>query len=474
MRREKFWKLISFAVFAFCLMAFMPGRDVNAAESTKIYDAYMQNDGSIQIAVGGKLKYDIVAQENLSGKTFYYGDDLYTINVDDVTYNCRGNGSATYDGKVLTGMKEGTVTVDCKFTCEPEDSSLEKLYKVYSFDVNVVNYSMSGKTFYEEQDGERYNRATGKKEPYYHKDTYIKIDGWNDDTVIYGEEMSSNFSAYYNEYYGWYECYLYGLGTRTLKTCVDGRTFTVKITLNGLRYKGLTGLNALTRGITTYKDQKTTVYVEVKSKGESWKKASGVKYSSTNSKVASVNSKGVVTGKKNGNAKIKMKFKGTTITIPVGVTYKKAYQACQNAYKDYQNKKIKYSQPKRMAQNFRDCSSFVSRCYYDTTLNRKLLKIGGGKGNDALTAADQASWLNSHKKCIKKSSKNFSIDTKKLLPGDTLYSYTGYAGTNSRYLHIDHAAIYVGNGCVMEAGGVALAFDRWMDDNLRFVGRPLK
>ena len=148
-----------------------------------------------------------------------------------------------------------------------------------------------------------------------------------------------------------------------------------------------------------------------------------------------------------------------TYKILLEVCHKKAYRAVQNAYEDYFNDKIAYNQGKRMKKSFRDCSSFVGRCYYDAKLGRTLLSIGGDDAKSwALPAADQAMWLKKHKAYIAggktKKGKN-ALAREKLLPGDTIYYSNSRSSKNSKakLASIDHASIYVGNGKVLDVSG---------------------
>ena len=70
---------------------------------------------------------------------------------------------------------------------------------------------------------------------------------------------------------------------------------------------------------------------------------------------------------------------------------------------------------------------------------------------------------------------------KKLRPGDTLYFETDYAGRDAtQWRFIDHAAMYVGNGYVMDtggSGGLGVIGFRWCkysstDTSIKFIGRP--
>ena len=227
-----------------------------------------------------------------------------------------------------------------------------------------------------------------------------------------------------------------------------------------------------TGSLTTYPGMKSKLKVNVLNAD-----SSEVTWSSTNKKIAKVSKKGVVKARAKGRCYVKATVGGATCKILVEVTSPQAYQAVQNAFADKKTE-IAYSQAKRMKTYYRDCSSFVSRCYWDSKLGRRLFAIGGGAGKKwAYPAADQALWLNNKGKRV--SWKACSV--KKLRPGDTLYFETDYAGKDAtQWRYIDHAALYVGNGYVMDtggSGGAGIIGFRWCkyyskDSSIKFIGRP--
>lgn len=196
---------------------------------------------------------------------------------------------------------------------------------------------------------------------------------------------------------------------------------------------------------------------------------------SSDKAVARVTSKGKISYKGLGTCEVRGTFGPIEVVIPVDCTYKKAYQAVKNGFADA-NSKITYSQGKRMVKNYRDCSSFVSRCFWDASLKRKIFAIGGTSGKSwALPAAEQAKWLNGQKKCVAKK----GVSASRLLAGDTVYTQTNYAGVNNRYRNIDHAVLYVGAGLVLSTGGGSnhdIYLRAYQEDPtgtyVKFIGRP--
>ena len=170
-----------------------------------------------------------------------------------------------------------------------------------------------------------------------------------------------------------------------------------------------------------------------------------VVWQSSNEAVASVTPEGVVTGLKMGRATItasttsKLTHKPVVLSCPVEVTYKNACAAVRNAYEDYRNAQLAYSQEKRMERDYRDCSSFVGRCYYDASLGRKHKAIGYSVAKSwSYNTYGQVSWLIKEDKVVSYK----AVPISKLRAGDTIYY--GDATDNST-----HVALYVGNGQVL-------------------------
>ena len=261
--------------------------------------------------------------------------------------------------------------------------------------------------------------------------------------------------------------YVSGAGTHNIKVKAYGKTITCKAVLRVLTMKD-TNETKYTGSLTTYPGKTSALAISVtgvKSPTATW--------SSTNTNVATVNSKGVVTAKGVGRCYVKAKVGGATVKMLVEVTTSGAYWAIQNGYSDM-NYPLTYSQENRMGAAYRDCSSFVSRCYWDPSLGRYIYSIGGYAGTWALTAAGQGEWLCNQGRTVAWN----ACDISKLRPGDTIYFETQYRGQNDRWCHIDHAALYVGNGYYLHTGGYGgkgtVGLSRYWsgDSSVRFIGRP--
>lgn len=258
---------------------------------------------------------------------------------------------------------------------------------------------------------------------------------------------------------------------------VDGKKFTVKIKIVKAELSASNTISKNLKSLVTYRGKKDNLILKL-----GGKKKNAVSWKSTNKKAAVVNQSGRVTGKGRGRAYIRAYLKdGSYVQYLVECTYKGAYQAVKNGFHDLiygdgkNYKVIKYSQPKRMNKGYRDCSSFVSRCYYDTTLNRRILKIGDIQGNYASTASYQAKWLHSKGKTVA----NRIVNPERLLPGDTMYT-SGGPSYKYDWRNIYHAFLYVGNGCVISTYGsgsketLYLLPYNYDGYNVVYIGRPFQ
>ena len=157
-----------------------------------------------------------------------------------------------------------------------------------------------------------------------------------------------------------------------------------------------------------------------------------VTFTTADKKIATVSSAGVIKGKSAGSTYITVKCGDLTsfvcyVTVSKGGT---AYTAAKKALGFIGGK---YSQDKRMEEGYFDCSALVWRAYkaagYDLAGEKKY----------APTAADLAKKLEADGKAIAYE----YIDPTELKPGDLIF-YS--SSTNSRYMNIDHVAMYYAAG----------------------------
>jgi uncharacterized protein YjdB len=421
------------------------------------YSAYeILNTDNINITLGNKIQLDMYSDDYYYWDTESEGVLSYKVSNDNVSIS-KGDGSY-YN---LTGKKAGKSVLKVY-----KDNEYYKDISIYVVNPKLVKTSY---TVYSTSDDD----WDGYK-------AEIKINGINEYSQFlceydYGDYWfdSSNLITK-----GYISVYLYDEGKTTIKFNIDGKDLTATINAVKVNFKLSGTINTQLGSIVSYAGKTDTIKVS----GASIKK-----WKSTNTKIATISKSAkksvTVKAKSIGRCYIRGYINNNDyIECLVEVTYKGAYQAVSNGFKDYlkgdynkTSKPIKYSQSKRMSKGYRDCSSFVSRCYYDTTLNRKIYKIGSIKGNYASTAADQAKWLNANGKKVA----DKYVDSSKLLPGDTIYRG---GSDKKRWRGIYHAILYVGNGYVLTTGSstdtddatLQLKYYSYCSSNVAFIGRPLK
>ena len=197
-----------------------------------------------------------------------------------------------------------------------------------------------------------------------------------------------------------------------------------------------------------------------------------VKYTSENTKVATVNSKGLVKAKKMGYSPIYIEVDRALFVVDVNIGKKKAIKAVFNALKA---EGAIYSQAKRMQKGYYDCSSLVWRSY-------KPAGATFGQRYYAPVAATEAYYCVQKKKTIPK--KNI-YKLNKLRPGDLMFYKRDV--NNGRYKNIYHVVIYMGQsteiygdykytyGRIIHANGSSVAQGGlYNHENCVVIGRPFK
>lgn len=214
------------------------------------------------------------------------------------------------------------------------------------------------------------------------------------------------------------EIYTYNTGSGTVTFTINGHCFVVSVTSAQLKINKTSAL--------VVKKKKTTLKLTGYSGALTWY--------STNKKVATVNSKGVVKAKKVGNTVIYTKVNDAYVGCAVSVVTSKMKKVIKESKKIV---KGKYSQAKRMKKGYYDCSSLVWRSY------AKAKKYLVNK-HYAPVAADLAKHYVKKKKKIKGGLTQKNLQNMKLRPGD-LYFCEGT--NNGRYRGINHVELFTGYDC---------------------------
>ena len=231
-------------------------------------------------------------------------------------------------------------------------------------------------------------------------------------------DMQSSVSCEFNKDQKTLTVSSWKAGTATITIVLNNQTFTIKLTASDVAINKISAVLA---------KKKTT---KLKITGYSGK----VTWKSTKKKTVSVSKKGVVKGKKIGNAVIYAVIDGNRIGCAVSVVTAKRKKVINAAKKIA---KGTYSQAKRMSKGYYDCSSLVWRAYQKE--GKKF-----GSSNYAPVAADICKWCFQHKKKVKGGLSAKNIQKMKLRPGDLMFE-TG--ANNGRYKGIYHVEMVVGYQC---------------------------
>lgn len=193
-----------------------------------------------------------------------------------------------------------------------------------------------------------------------------------------------------------------------------------------------------------------------------------MKWSSSNSKVVSVSSKGLIKAKKTGNAVIKVKVGDYLLGCAVSVVTPSKKKAINTGI--HIAKTCTYSQPYRMQSKYYDCSSLVWKAYHKNGVNF-------GATYYAPVAADICKWCTQKKKMVKGGLSQKNINNMKLNAGDLMFVTGTHKG---RYRDIGHVEMIVGYSCQgFDSNGKPILAIKWASKsdgcygaNGMPVGRP--
>ncbi len=194
-------------------------------------------------------------------------------------------------------------------------------------------------------------------------------------------------------------------------------------------------------------------------------------WKSSNPKIASVNSKGVVKGKKYGNVIITAQIGDHYLGCAVSVTTKKIKNVCKRA--TYMGTHWKYSQAKRNEKGYYDCSSLVWKAY-----NEKA-GVNFGSANWPSTADYEAFWCRDHKRMVKGGLSYSNLQKMKVNPGDLLFKSTN---KKKKYDDIYHVEMFTGYYCMgVHSNGTPSYTPIWAARGTTYsftygslLGRPMK
>lgn len=223
-------------------------------------------------------------------------------------------------------------------------------------------------------------------------------------------------------------------------------TSTITVSMGGKKYKIKVSLNTVT----------ITANSLLLPKGSSKTlKISGYKgkitWSSTNSKIASVSSKGVVKGKKTGNVVITAKFGSHRLGCAVSVTSSSLKKVCDRA--TYIGTHWKYSQAKRTKNGYYDCSALVWKAYTQYT------KINFGSKTYPGTSKSESAWCKKKGKMIGGGFSSSKVKKMQLNPGDIIFKSSN---PKKPYDTTYHVEMFTGYTCLgYDSKGKPIVAAKW-------------
>ncbi|MDE5864083.1 MAG: Ig-like domain-containing protein [Lachnospiraceae bacterium] len=196
-----------------------------------------------------------------------------------------------------------------------------------------------------------------------------------------------------------------------------------------------------------------------------------VTWTSTNPKIASVSSNGVIKGKKIGNTMIIAKVGDNYLGCAVSVTTAKIKKVVTRA--TYIGTHWKYSQEKRTQSGYYDCSALVWKAY------KQYGKINFGSPNYPSVALSEAKWCKAHGRMLKGGLTSKKVARLQVNPGDLLFKSTNM---KKKYQDIYHVEMFTGYYCnSVDTNGIVHFSITWASRGSTYgweegslLGRPLK
>ncbi|MBO5468935.1 MAG: Ig-like domain-containing protein [Lachnospiraceae bacterium] len=285
----------------------------------------------------------------------------------------------------------------------------------------------------------------GKKKPYYNNG-YVEFQIGINSSYVFGAETTSSYYDSYTDNNLWnytytqsdtvhmnlslsnnilyVSAYLYKntsnmiQSTITLTLC--DKVFNIPVTI--------LPLNISDQSLLLVKGRKKALTVTGTTEAVQW--------TSTNPKVATVSSKGVIKGKKTGNCVIIGKVGNAYVGCAVSVTTSQLKKVA--TYASYMGTHWTYSQAKRTQTGYYDCSALVWKAY------RKYSRVNFGSSGYPGVALSEAKWCNAHNKMIKGGFRYKKVRKMQYNPGDLVFKSTNM---KKKYADIYHVEMITGYYC---------------------------
>lgn len=241
----------------------------------------------------------------------------------------------------------------------------------------------------------------------------------------------------------------------TLTVSIAGKNFPISVSLKTVKISSASLL--LEKGKTK----------KLKIKGCSKK----IEWSSSNKKIATVNKKGVVKGKKIGNVVITAKIDGKPIGCAVSVTTGKLQKVCKRA--TYIGNHWQYSQAKRTQPGYYDCSSLVWKAYSEYA------GLTFGNAGYPGTSATESAWCKANNRILKGGYTYKKVQKMRLNPGDLVFKSTDLRNPYNTTYHVE---MFTGYTCLgYNSKGKPLITSLWASRSAGYgaadgslLARPMK
>jgi len=396
---KKYWKNL-FLLVIVCLFSFTLGVTAKAAVVdisltngvNESQELYIGDTGTILPVTEGLTDWSGQPVEVMRWEYANYNAEVLTVDAEG-HYQAVGTGYASVYVQGYDALGNCVFNASCSFIVSIDMSQ-----------VTMVETSVKG-----------YKAAFEPWEGYLTLKSPVALSSDNSSVQCVSSNGEMNVSCYFDGE-NKLSLYTYNAGKTTLTITINGKAFTVNLTV--------AEVSISKRGYVGIKGKSYTLKIKGTKDKVTWK--------SSNSKVAKVSTKGKVKFKKKGNAVITASIGDIKVGCAVSVVTKKRKKVINRAIKI--GTTWKYSQPKRMQKGFYDCSSLVWKSYI---LEKRYL----GSKNYAPVAANIALWCKQKGKVLTKSYNRNHIQKMKFQPGDLAFQ-TG--ADNGRYKGIYHVEMIVG------------------------------
>lgn len=474
LQHKCFMSLTAFVITLIgCMFLHMP---VQAAS----HDITVNNGDSLSISVylgdTGTFTPNIstISTDNLDG----YSVDSLVWSYDYDT----GNGYLSFNeiSHSFTALQIGTTTFHiCAYT--PNDYS--QSYPVFSAyvtvksQVDMTNVTLSQNAYTTYLSPIYYE---GSKKPVYSNNSSDFLIGINS-SYIFGNSSSSD--SYYGSYDNDLYTYSYTQNTKVqMSITLTDNQFHVNLYPTGKITKSFTSVLTITLCDKTFQVPIRIIPLTisnqtcllVKGKKTSFKvnnESTPIEWTSSNPKIATVNSKGVVKGKKYGSCIIIGKVGNGYVGCAVSVTTSKLKKVA--TYARYMGRHWKYSQAKRTQKGYYDCSALVWKAY------KRYTSVRFGSSGYPGVALSEAKWCKSKKRMIKGGFRYKKVSQMYYRPGDLVFKSTNM---KKKYQDIYHVEMITGYYCYGVSSSGEVYYDiTWgargagygaLEGSL--VGRPMK